>query len=549
MKKINLILILLLIIPFFNGCKEFLEEKPYSFIAPENFFTNATDAELALTGVYEILNANNIQGQGNHHMWGRNIHYMTYLGNDEIVGDALANLEPDYLAFSNYSYDESNPNSALTWAGLYAGINRSNYVIDRVPKIDMDETRKKEIIGEARFLRGLYYFYLGWFYGGVPINSTPEAKLKTPRSTLLEVMAFAEQDFKFAYENLPNRNRNDGRVNKFTASGFLTKLYLYLASCKEYNVGSELNSPFNSFSSVDAADMYNKAYQYCEITYTSSNYKLIRPYSYLFLAATEKEARDELMMIVQAGPGGSSEYILAAFLCGARGNAPVFGGTYGRMRPVRELYNKYNANDPRRAHNMTGFLNASSTTTVINGLRYFIPTSLNVNNFSNYCLAKYREADPLTKTSRGIGNFAGETDLGILRFADIVLMFAELKFKRADLPGARALLREVRLRAAEDDVARVNLMTASYLKTDFMAELMDERSRELCGEGWRRFDLIRTNTLKTTVANLAIIGSPINVSAVPDLKLNYQDYKIFYPIPLREIILNNALKQNTGYTQ
>ncbi|HET8829020.1 MAG TPA: RagB/SusD family nutrient uptake outer membrane protein, partial [Pelobium sp.] len=287
------------------------------------------------------------------------------------------------------------------------------------------------------------------------------------------------------------------------------------------------------------------AHQYAQDVYTNSGYTLIRPYRDLFLAATESAARSEMMMLVQAGPGGNNEYILAAFLNGPRGNVANAGGTYGWMRPVIDLYDKYNANDPRKAHNFSGNIRDVNPV-VINGLTYFTPDPVNAN-FGNLNLAKYREADPSSKTSRGISSFAGETDFGILRFADIILILAETRFKKGDELGARALLREVRLRACEDNLTKLNQITTAYFKPDFMQELMDERSRELCGEGWRRFDLIRTNTLKSTVENLRETGSPTNVQNVPEIKLNFEDHKIFYPIPTRERELNKNLTQNEGY--
>lgn len=550
MKNIKTIIILTLFFISSSGCKDFLDEKPFSFISPENFYKSDKDAELALTGVYDVLNAASIQGQGNHHMWGRAMQYLTQLGNDELVCDNRA-AQADYVPYSNYTYTPETQMTQFNWIFFYAGINRANFIVEKVPAIEMDEVRKQQIISEARFLRGLFYFYLGWLYGGVPIVTSTEINTTAPRNSLQEVMEQAETDLKFAYNNLPARNIRDGRVNKYTAAGFLSKLYIYLASCKENGVGATLNSPLNNFDFVNSAEMYNKAHQYAEDVYLNSGYRLIRPYRDLFLAATEASARDEMIMLVQAGPGGNNEYILAAFLNGPRGNVALAGGTYGWMRPVRELYNKYNANDPRRAHNFSGNI-ANTNPVVINGLTYFTPGPV-AANFSNLNLAKYREADPTSKTSRGISNFAGETDFGILRFADIVLTLAETRFKKGDEPGARALLREVRLRACNDNVTTLNQVTTAYLKTDFMQELMDERSRELCGEGWRRFDLIRTNTLRSTIENLSIAGAPTgsitNSQNVPEVKANFEDYKIFYPIPARERELNRSLTQNVGYPQ
>jgi hypothetical protein len=545
MKHIKQALVLFLSFTFLIACNDFLEEEAYSFVAPQNFYKTANDAELALNGVYDILNTNNVQGQGNYHTWGRGMHYLTAVGNDELIVDNTSS-EIDYIAYSNYTYNSETTTGSYTWMFLYAGINRANYLLERVPAIDMDTVRKNEILAETHFLRGLYYFYLGWLWGGVPIVTQAEAPLDAPRNSLKEVMQFAEDDFKIAYQTLPSRNRKVGRVNKYTAAGFLVKLYLFLGSCKEYNVGSFSNFELNSFQWVNKDEMYDKALLLCQEIYTNSGYSLIRPYRDLFLAATEEHARSELMMIVQAGPGGNGEYILSAYLSGPKGSVVTNGGTYGRMRPLKDLYNKYSADDPRRAHNMTGSLNTTTNYTIINGLKYFIPDAIN-SSFSNLNLGKYREASPDSKTSRGIPNWAGETDFGILRFADIVLTYAELKYKKGDEAGARELVKEIRRRACDDDETKLNAITTAYYQADFMKELLEERARELCGEGWRRFDLIRTNQLQQVINNLSTTGSTMNVQNVPEIKANFQDYKIWYPIPIREIETNHSLIQNPGY--
>lgn len=545
MKNIRNTAVLLCVLTF-AGCKKFLVEEPYSFVSPENFYKTAADAELALTGLYDILNAANVQGQGNHHMWGRGMQWLTTVGNDELVADNTVNNDKNFVDYSTYSYNSETTGTTYTWFFLYSGISRANFILERVGAIPMDETRKKQILAEAHFFRGMLYCYLGWMWGGVPVSTVTQPDPYAQRSSLQEVMQQAETDLTAAYQQLDPRNAKVGRVNKYTAAAFLAKLYLHLGSCKEYNTGSSLNFPLNSFDWVNKDDAYTKAMQMCQDIYTNSGYKLITPYRDLFIVAGEANARDEHMLIVQAGPGGQSEFVLASYLSGPRGNVATNGGTFGWMRPLIELYNRYDSNDPRRAHNMTGFLNTTTNSTMINGIKYFQPDAINASR-SNLSLGKYREADPLSKTSRGMPTWAGETDYGVLRYADVLLMFAELKFKKNDEPGARALLREVRQRACENDETKLDAITQAYEKTDFMEELMAERSRELCGEGWRRFDLIRWNRLGAVIDGLQTTGSPMNVQTVPHLKANYEEYKIWYPIPLREMQSNRNLVQNPEY--
>jgi starch-binding outer membrane protein, SusD/RagB family len=544
--KCTFLFFLALLLFSFGGCKKFLEEEPYSVLKTDNFYKSAADAELAITGVYEVLNAVNIQGQGNQPMWGRTMQYLTSMGCDEVIGDmTVMSSDVNFQTLSSYTWTSENTLLWYTYVALYAGINRANLVIERVPSISMDARRRDEIVAEARFFRGLYYSYLGWLWGGVPLADSSVVSATTPRATMEEIMKHAEADFTYAYNKLPARNRLDGRVNKYTAAGFLAKLNLYIAACKENNVGQSLNFPLNSFDWVDKDAAYNRALQYCSDIYTNSGYTLIRPFNYLFLAATEAAARSEQMMIVQAGQGGSSEYVVYAFLAGPTGNYLTVAGTYGWVRPVREGYNRFNASDGRRSMTYSGGIASTASSVIINGYRYFTPTAI-VNNLSNICVNKWRLDDPKDRSNRGIPAWAGDIDYGVLRYADVLLMYAEAKYKTGDLTGARALLTDLRLRACGDDETKAAGITAAYFKTDFMQELLDERSRELLGEGWRRFDLIRTGQLKTVVANLdeSVMFPREDVTTV---KTNFADNKIWFPIPSREISTNSNLVQNPGY--
>lgn len=529
-----------------SGCKKFLEETPYSTTTTDGFYTTAGDAELALTGLYDILNAQDIQGQGNQPMWGRGLEFMTAMGCDELIGDPTKNSSDiNFVTIANYTYGADNTLLRYSYIGFYAGINRANMIIERVPAINMDATRRQQIVAEARFMKGMFYCYLGWFWGGVPLADNSTVDPKAVRAPLSEILNHAETDLKYAYDNLPSRNSKAGRVNKYTAAAFLAKLYLYEASCRENNVGETLNFPLNSFAWVDKDKAYQNALAYCSDIYANSGYTLIRPFNYLFLAATESAARSEHMFTVQAGSGGQNEYILYFNLAGPTGNYLTVGGTAGWMRPVREAWNRYNVNDGRRALSFSGPIASTATSYTINGFKYYNTTAV-ASNLSNICINKWRVDDPTDRSLRGIPAWAGDVDYGVLRYADVLLMYAEACYKTGDEAGARTLFTELRLRACADDVAKVNTITTAYRKANFMDELLDERSRELMGEGWRRFDLIRTGKLAAVVAALdpSVMFTAEDVTSV---KTNFAGYKIWYPIPRREMETNNNLVQNVGY--
>lgn len=544
MKNI-LSLILVGSLVFLGSCKKFLQETPYSSVATSNFYKTPADAELAITGVYDVLNAPAIQGYGNQALWGRGMHFLTNLGCDDLTDNpGLVVAIPEFLALSNYTYTADNSNLWYAYFSLYAGINRANYIIEKVPTINMDTTRRKEIIGEAYFFRGMYHLYLTWLWGGVPVETSTVPDITSPRASIQQVMGQVESDLKTAYGMLKNRNTYAGRVNKYTAAGFLSKLYLYNASCKENSVGQSLNFLLNSFDWVNTDSCYKQALAYGADIYNNSGYKLIDSVNYLYLAATEATARDENMMIVQAGPNGNQEYIVFAYLSGPRGNYKTNSGPYGWLRPTKESYKLYNSVDGRTKC-FSGYLNTTTVYTTIGSYKYYTPDAI-MSNLANLCLNKWREDDPTNRTNRGIAVWGGETDFAILRYADALLMYAEAKYKTGDEAGARALLRQVRLRACANDAAKTNTLTTAYYNADFMTELLAERGRELVGEGWRRIDLIRFGKIKSVVANLDV-AVMFNGEDQATVKSNFKDYKIWYPIPSRDIATNPNLIQNTGY--
>lgn len=536
------------------SCKKFLEEKPRSFVSSQDLYTSATNAELALTGVYDVLNAASIQGQGNQPLWGRGMQYMTMLG-DEIT-PALSVISDPYMKdVASVAYNSETQLVTDVWFSLYAGINRANGIIENVPSINMDATRKAQIIAEARFLRSYYAFYLAILYGGVPFPQTYHVDAKAPRLPLNEVYALIEQDFTHAYQTLSNRNGKAGRVNKWTAAGFLLKMYTYLASSKENNVGVSLNFPLNSFSWVDANAYYNKALTIAKDIHTNSQYKLVTPYYAPFYADTKTQQKEEALMLVQTGAGGSQEYFLFSYWTGPQGNITVDGGNYGWIRPIGELAQKFKNTDPRFIHNFTGTTGGTTTTQLINGATYHVPYTVNTLG-NNLCFSKWRQSVPSNRSQIGFPTWASNIDWPILRYADILLLYAEAAYKTGDETKARGLLSELRTRAATQNnvvnTVLLNDLTATYLKSNFMDELLDERSRELCGEGWRRFDLIRFGKMASTLSSIATtnVTPPYffynnNMATV---KSNFQDYKIWFPVPKREIAANpNLMSNNPGY--
>ena len=554
--KIIKLSIFALLLSCFWSCDSFLVEQPYSFASGESLFVNAANSELALTGVYDILNAGSIQGTGNHPLWGRGMHYITNLGCDELVGNST---DPQALMMTNYGYSSESQYVGDAYFALYAGIDRANNVIKYVPTVpNMNEERRSQIIAEATFFRGFYMTYLAWMFGAIPIPTVPSSDAYAPREPLSKVYAQIISDLSYAAQHLDKRNKISGRIDKFTAQTMLAKVHLYLASCKENQVGKDLNNPLNQFDFVDQQASYTACLNLCDSVYTNSAYILHPNYNYLFIADSKPlkiELQKEALMTVNAGSNGSSEYLLFSYLSGPTGSVNTNGGNYGNLRPMGELAEKYNlTNDKRGVQNISGSVNSAAFQMILT-VKYF-STSAVSSNGANFCLTKFRQSDPAARTAAAIPTWGSTLNFPLLRFADVVLMFAEATYKaNNDEAKARQLLLEIRNRAAGNVAATATLLTNSYFKANFMDELADERSRELCGEGWRRFDLMRWGRLVSVVTNLNTTNvngiTPNyyywNMQFAQGVKDNFSSYRMWFPIPKRELETNPNLVQNFGY--
>ena len=123
---------------------------------------------------------------------------------------------------------------------------------------------------------------------------------------------------------------------------------------------------------------------------------------------------------------------------------------------------------------------------------------------------------------------------------------AEAQFFLGDEPSARNTLTTLRQRAVSTTISVQNLNLA-YAKPDFLEELLDERSRELCFENWRRIDLARFHKYDETIQNLSETDGFYNVRTAPIIRNNWRPERIWIPIPLQQRDLNQNLIQNNGY--
>jgi len=459
-----------------------LDETPPSALAPANFYTNASDAVAAVNSVYDV--ANQIGDQS------RNFIIMGDIPSDDM--NLLLN-NADRVQIWSFQTIPTNGVVAQSWQILYQGVNRANTAIDRIPGVTMDETLKKRLIGEAKFMRAFYYFYLVRWWGGVPLMLSETKSLEdgraVKRATADEVYAQIIKDLTDAEASLPDRftGADLGRATAGAAKAMLAKVYLQR---RDFT-----NARAKSKEVIDNAAKYG--------------YGLFDRYADVF-AIANKNGRESVFEIQFVGQGtGQGSGMVTYF---APENSPVTGRGFGSFYPTTELYNSFDPADKRRELFINSYVDGGGRT---------------VNTFQHF--NKYQ--DP---TARAFGD--ANNNFPIIRYADVLLMFAEAENElNGPTPAALAAANPIRRRAFGLPLNAPSAMdfTEALGKEGFRQRLYNERRLEFYAEGQRWFDLVRTGRL---VSELKAKG-----------KTNVEEKHNLFPIPQREIDLNPNLTQNPGY--
>jgi hypothetical protein len=488
MKKIHISLTLLLVA--LAGCTdEFLEERPESFLSPQSLYTSEAGALAGLNGAYAALK---LQKGGRAYLIG-------IIGTDEAQLTFDEAGVADRLGLDAYdgNLNAQNPWVAWMWNAVYFGIDRANNVLEYVPALQMDETRKNRILGEARFLRALNYFYAVQLFGPVPLRTAPSTSvndLNFPRASEAEIYAQIIEDLEFAENNLLARYTGPdvGRATTGAAKTLLAKVYL------------SAPAPIRDYARAAA-----KAKE----VYDAKTYALETDFAQLFVPANEngKESIFEIQFFFPDQIHG------LGIATGTRALPfNILGGGFAAYLPTDSMYNSFLPGDKRvPATFRTEFFDATGKK---------VTSATNPEYLKPY-VKKYEDpsATPASNSAKNVY---------VLRYADLVLMYAEALNETGQTPAATDLVNEVRLRAGIPELAGLD-------QAGLRSAILRERLWELAFEGWRWYDLKRTGTLveRATLWN-------------PRARVNISEKNYLYPLPINEINTNQGIgpdDQNPGY--
>ena len=435
-----------------------LEEQPYSFLKPEQFYQSASDAEAALTTVYS----------GVTNLYGRVGYQLPDYSADQGFPRAVVGREQ----FTVFSYDATNDLVAQYWSTCYQGIDRANQVLENVPSVTMDAVRKRQILAEAAFLRALFHFHLGKSFGDVPIKQKTVqglndlTTLEQGKNTAQEVYAFILKDLEGAERDLPTVARERGRATAGAATALLAKVNLY-------------------------AGDWVKAGEEAQSLIATNRYSLMPSLLDLYNPLREDAARVEVIFAAEfwSLPNLNRTDMLGFF--SPANSPPVFGKVaYGSHFGFVSFFNSFNPIDKRRQLLDTASVNAQGR---VIGQR-------DANLRDRVIVKKYMDPNSVAEN--------GENNFPLLRLADVYLIAAEAEARaNGATPKAYAAINVVRARAGLPN------LTAGLSRDAFVDAVLQERSWELCFEADRWYDLTRTGKFKL-VAN--VLNSYYTVRPVQD---------------------------------
>ena len=211
------------------GCSSYVDVKPLNTITEDNYWSSKEDAIRGVNGVYNILRNSGFN---------EGLFPITDIMSDDgrkgsNPADALSNIGDP---FERFQVNASTENTASWYNTLYQGVRRANSVIGNVPDIAMDDATKNRVLGEARFLRALFYLDLARAFGNVPFVVTvqPPPVSSVRQATDKEIYnEIIKPDLLFAIENLSGQGEytgNDvGRATKEAAHALLARAALFFS--------------------------------------------------------------------------------------------------------------------------------------------------------------------------------------------------------------------------------------------------------------------------------------------------------------------------------
>jgi hypothetical protein len=459
-------------------------------ITSDDYFNSEEEYNYALIAAYDLLQASYV-----------NVILGEIASDNTLCGGESATDVIGWQQVDLMTQTPVNSNLRDIWNWMFSGVNRAAYILEFKDKTEFEG--RAQIVAEARFLHAYYNFELVKWFGGIPLKGDERFalgdELVIPRSSVTDVYASIEQDLLQAIEDLNPVAPQVGRVTKGAAQALLGKVYLYQGK-------------------------YDLAGPMLDNVITSGSYSLALGADYANLFEEAGENGTESVFVVQytdvegAGFGclQCSEGNVAVGFSGPRNySGPLYTSGFSFNVPTADAASIFEDDDLRKDVAILDM----ATFGPDNGASY--GPGYNDTGFFN------RKYIPRKRSEQAAGdlNLTNPNNYRAIRYADVLLMAAEAFSRTGQSSKAQEYLNEVRRRAFGDTDHDVT-STGDALTS----AILEERRKEMFGEGHRFFDLVRTGQASG------------NIPGYVEGKNN------LFPIPLEEIQFSNGFwGQNPQY--
>ncbi|MDZ4809006.1 MAG: RagB/SusD family nutrient uptake outer membrane protein [Bacteroidota bacterium] len=457
---------------------DFLNQKPQGLQTEEVYIKTEREAILATTAIYNIFLDWNFHSGG--------FPLLDIMSDDANKGSNPGDGGGIEL-FNTFQFTASAGDISRWYSALYKGVRRANIVLTNVPSIAMDEVLKTRLLGEAHFLRAVFYFDLVRAFGDLPKVTMPAAARILARSPKQEIYTeLIIPDLLAAIENLPEKSdyaaADAGRSTKGAAKSLLAKVYIFQ----------------NDFINAE---------KYALEVIASGQYDLEPDFSNAF--SLEGQFGTESVFEIGAEPNsGGSQF---ANTQGVRG-IPNRG--WGFNRPSVELINFFETDDIRKDATVV-FLGETIDGVLIQGdaatpnITYSNPpTNTIIKEIETY---NQKVWVPGTGTLEQFGY-----NKRIIRYADVLLMAAEALNENNKTVAALVPLNMVRERAGLLPLDNIDQATLRQ-------KIADERRAELSMEGNRFWDLVRTGKADEVLAPWGFVTGKHELFPIPQSEIDLSE--------------------------
>ena len=469
-----------------TSCSDFLDQSSDSSLDGKNIFSTYEYAEGTIANIYQEFGEQNYRARS---IWyGYNTDVEVYSGSNK--ADGKADLATYNAGTAN---DQMNVKTGTDlWAKMYAAIERANLAISGLREnADLTDAKNKQLLGEALTLRALFYVDLINMWGDVPVrfegvNSSNMYAAREDRDVIYKQLIADLQEAQdlCAWPNELSETQTVERVNKAFVKGFLARVCMQAAGYAQRMDGE---NRLSTDPELTKEKLYPIALQACkDVMAQEGKYVALKNnFEDIFnnngVSGDVITAGSESLFEIGYSNSPARGRIMYTFGIRHTGadNMTGMDKKGSDVGPVPTLYFDYDKNDTRRDVTCCPF--------------QWEKGKQKLQAFKSWSFGKLR----YEWTNRLIpnGNDDGINKL-YMRYADVVLMRAELENELNGPAAAAPYLEKIRKRAFGNDVSSyINKVSAS--KESMFNAIVEERGLEFAGELIRKADLIRWGLLKS----------------------------------------------------